>query len=165
MFKTRALAAALSAIPLSALVLGSTATTAAAKDPEIVIKVTKVRALDRADEMSDGDFFARATIDGEKVETTPVKQDGSIAPDWVLSKKVKPGVVKVKLQIIDKDLTEDDPVDINRIDNKRDLDFTVNTKKCRIEGFSTTYKCGAKITRAGKEKKSAEVEFIVMVKK
>jgi hypothetical protein len=165
MSKFRALAFALAALPLSTLVLSSTATTAAAKDPELIIKVTNVRALDRADELSDGDFFARVTINGEKLESPVVKQEGAIKPDWVLSKKVKAGVVKVKFEIIDKDLSVDDPIDINRVDNKRDLDFTVNTKTCRVLDFSPTYKCGAKITRAGKENKKAEVTFVVTVKK
>lgn len=165
MSKFRALACALAAFPLSTFVLGTTATTAAAKDPEVIIKVTNVRALDRADEFSDGDFFARVTINGEKLESPVVKQEGSIKPDWILSKKVKAGVVKVKFEIIDKDLSVDDPIDINRVDNKRDLDFTVNTKTRKIEGFSQTFKTGAKITRAGKEKKAAEVTFIVTVKK
>jgi hypothetical protein len=165
MSKFRALACALAAFPLSALVLGSTVSSAAAKDPEVIIKVTNVRALDRADEMSDGDFFARVTINGEKVESPVVKQEGNIKPDWVLSKKVKAGVVKVDFQIIDKDLADDDPIDVNRVDNKRNLEFTVNTRNCRIDGFATRFKCGQKITRAGKEKKAAEVTFIVTVKK
>lgn len=165
MSKFRALACALTALPLSALILGSTVTSAAAKDPEVIIKVTNVRALDRADEMSDGDFFARVTINGEKIESPVVKQEGNIKPDWILAKKVKAGVVKVDFQIIDKDLADDDPVDVNRVDNKRNLEFTVNTRNCRIDGFSSRFKCGQKITRAGKEKKAAEVTFIVMVKK
>ena len=165
MSKFRALACALAAFPLSAVILGSTVSSAAAKDPEVIIKVTNVRALDRADEFSDGDFFARVTINGEKLESPVVKQEGSIKPDWILSKKVKAGVVNVKFEIIDKDLSVDDPIDINRVDNKRDLEFTVNTKTCRIGGFATSFKCGAKINRAGKEKKAADVTFIVTVKK
>lgn len=165
MSKFRAAACAIAAFPLAAIVLGATPTTAAAQDHEVTVKVTKVRAIDRADEFSDGDFFARVTIDGEKLESPVVKQEGSIRPDWVLSKKVKPGVIKVKFEIIDKDLSVDDPIDVNRIDNKRDLDFTVNTRTCRIEGFATTYRCGSTIVRAGKEKKAAEVAFTVTVKK
>jgi hypothetical protein len=165
MSKFRALVCALAALPLSTLALGTTATTAAAKDPEVIIKVTRLRALDQADAFSKGDFYAKVTINGEAVSTPPVKQEQSITPDWIVSKKVKAGVVKVNLAVFDKDVSVDDPIDINRVDNKRDLDFTVNTKTCKIEGFSSTYKCGAKITRAGKEKKDAEVTFIVTVKK
>jgi hypothetical protein len=165
MSKFRALVCALAALPLSTLALGTTATTAAAKDPEVIIKVTRLRALDQADAFSKGDFYAKVTINGEAVSTPPVKQEQSITPDWIVSKKVKAGVVKVNLAVFDKDVSVDDPIDINRLDNKRDLDFTVNTKTCKIEGFSSTYKCGAKITRAGKEKKDAEVTFIVTVKK
>jgi hypothetical protein len=157
--------ATVTALALSTLALGGTATIAAAKDPELIIKITRVRALDQPDAFSKGDFYAKATINGETITTPPVKQEMSITPDWILTRKVKPGIVNVKLAVFDKDMSVDDPIDINRIDNKRDLDFTVNTKTCKVEGFSSTYKCGAKITRAGKEKKAAEITFIVMVKK
>ena len=157
--------AIVSALTLSTVALGGTATIAAAKDPEVIIKITRVRALDQPDAFSKGDFYAKATINGETIATKPVKQETSITPVWVISKKLKPGTVNVKLAVFDKDVSVDDPIDINRIDNKRDIDFTVNTKTCKIEGFSSTYKCGAKITRAGKEKKGAEITFIVMVKK
>jgi hypothetical protein len=165
MSKFRALACALATLPLSTIALGTTATTAAAKDPEVIIKITRVRALDQADAFSKGDFYAKATIGGETVTSPTVKQETSITPDWVLSKKAKAGVVKVNLAVFDKDVSVDDPIDINRVDNKRDIDFTVNTKTCKIEGFSSSYKCGSKIVRAGKEKKEAEVTFIVTVKK
>lgn len=157
--------AIVSALALSTVALGATATIAAAKDQELILKITRVRALDQPDAFSKGDFYAKVTINGETIATKPVKQETSITPDWVVSKKVKPGIVNVKLAVFDKDMSVDDPIDINRIDNKRDIDFTVNTKTCKVEGFSSTYKCGAKITRAGKEKKAAEVTFIVMVKK
>jgi hypothetical protein len=153
------------ALALSTLALGSTATIAAAKDPELIIKITRVRALDQPDAFSKGDFYAKATINGETITTPPVKQEMSITPDWIITRKVKPGTVNVKLAVFDKDISVDDPIDINRIDNKRDLDFTVNTKNCKVGGFASTYKCGAKITRGGKEQKSAEITFIVMVKK
>jgi hypothetical protein len=165
MSKFRALACALATFPLSTFALGTTATTAAAKDPEVIIKITRVRALDQADAFSKGDFYARVTINGETLKSPVVKQEASVTPDWILSKKVKAGIVKVNLAVMDKDVSVDDPIDINRVDNKRDLDFTINTKTCKVEGFSSTYKCGQKITRAGKEKKEAEVTFIVMVKK
>ncbi len=165
MSKFRALACAIAALPLSILALGTTATTAAAKDPEVIIKITRVRALDQADAFSKGDFYAKVNIGGETISTPPVKQESSINPNWVVSRKVKAGVVKVNIGVFDKDVSVDDPIDINRVDNKKDLDFTINTKTCKIEGFSSTYKCGAKISRAGKEKKAAEITFIVTVKK
>jgi hypothetical protein len=165
MSKVRVLSYALALLPLATLALGTAATSAAAADPEVSIKITKVRALDRADEFSDGDYFARVTIDGETFQTEPVKQEGSIKPNWAFKKKVKAGEVKVKLEIIDKDLSADDPIDINRVDAKRDLDFTVNTKTGRLGGFSSPYKVGTTVTRAGKEKKAAEVSFVVTVKK
>jgi hypothetical protein len=137
---------------------------ALAQSHEITVAITSVKALDKVDELSGGDFFARITIDGS-TETTPVVKDANFKPNWKATKAVSAGEHKVKIELIDKDLTEDDPVDINRLDNKRDLDFTVNTKTCRIEGFSSTVKCGATITRAGKEKKKAEISFKVTVKK
>jgi hypothetical protein len=45
------------------------------------------------------------------------------------------------------------------------LDFTIDTNKCVIEGFSQEYKCGATITRGGVENKKADISFKVTVKK
>ena len=163
--RTAALAAALALIPAS-YVLPVEAQTKAAANREITITVTRVKPLDKADELSDGDFFARATIDGvPSVIEKPTSVKGAFKPNWKLSHKVADGTIKVKLELIDKDVTADDPVDINKVTNKRDLDFTVNTKTCKIEGFSQTYKCGSVISRTGTETKKAEISFTVSVKK
>ena len=70
----------------------------------------------------------------------------------------------MKLEIFDKDIGKgDDKIDINRIGEKRDLDFTVNTRRCRIEGFSERYRCGDPIRREGSESKKAAIEFYVDV--
>jgi hypothetical protein len=151
---------AAAALALSAFAAAPSAALAA----EVTVSVTKVSAIDKADEFSKGDFYARVTIDGETQSTQPIKQQNVDKPDWKISKKVKGGDVKVTLEILDKDVAQDDLIDINRVDNKRSLDFTVSTKSCRISGFSSSYKCGATITRAGKEKKAAEVSFKVNVK-
>ncbi|MDO9381375.1 MAG: hypothetical protein Q7T86_00780 [Hyphomicrobiaceae bacterium] len=131
---------------------------------EITVSVTSVNGLDKVDELSGGDYFARVTIDGD-AQSTPVVKDKSFKPDWKIKKSVSGGEHKLKLELIDKDLSEDDPVDINRLDNKRDLEFTVDTKSCKIEGFSSTQRCGSTITRAGKENKRAEISFKITVKK
>lgn len=131
---------------------------------EITITVLSVKALDKADELSGGDFFVRATIAGETFET-PVVSKPSFSPAWKLSKKVAAGSQSVKFALIDKDVSVDDPVDINRVANKRDLDFTVDVKSCKISGFAQNYKCGSKIKRAGLENKKAEITFSVAVSK
>ena len=143
------------------------APTEAAAQPthEITVTVTKFRALDRADDLSNGDFFARLTIDGQSVTSPVLDAKAEVKPDWKLSKSVPPGVHKVKLELIDKDVSVDDPIDINKVDKKRDLEFQIDTKSCRIEGFSETYKCGATITRSGGEEKKATISFTVNVKK
>jgi hypothetical protein len=139
---------------------------AAQKSHEITVTVTRFKALDRADELSQGDYFARATINGKAKTTDVISDKKEVSPkNWVLSTSVPPGVHKVKLELIDKDLSVDDPIDINRVANKRDLDFTVDTNSCRIEGFSQEYKCGATITRGGTENKKADISFKVTVKK
>ncbi len=136
----------------------------AASEREVTVTVLSVRAIDKVDEFSKGDFYARVTIDGETMKTNPIRQANIDKPDWKLSKKVKPGVINVKLEILDKDIAKDDPIDINRVDSKRDLDFSVSTKTCRVSGFASSYKCGSSITRQGGEKKAAEVTFKVDVK-
>lgn len=137
---------------------------AAQSESEIVVSITRVKVLDKVDEMSGADLYAKVTIDGTTQETKIVKQE-SFSPDWVVSKKVKAGEHKVTVELIDKDLSVDDPVDINRLPNRRPIEFTVNTKTCKIEGFSSTYKCGNAIKRTGAETKKAEITFNVKVKK
>lgn len=131
---------------------------------EISITVISVKGLDKADELSGGDYFARVTIDGD-AQITPTVKDVSFKPDWKIKKSVKKGEHDVKLELIDKDVAEDDPIDINRLDNKRALDFKVDTRSCKIEGFSSSYRCGKAITRTGGENKKAEIVFKVTVKK
>ncbi|AHB50265.1 hypothetical protein W911_12635 [Hyphomicrobium nitrativorans NL23] len=157
--------AGFAAIAWAAAALQPTEAGAQAAKHEITVTVTRFKALDRADELSAGDFFARVTIDGASQQTAVISDKAEVKPDWKLSKEVKPGVHKVKLELIDKDVSVDDPIDINRLPNKRDLDFTVDTRSCKLDGFAQSYKCGATITRAGTERKKAEISFKVDVKK
>ena len=139
---------------------------AAQKTHEVTVTVTRFKALDRADELSQGDFFARVTINGKAKSTDVVSDKAEVHPkNWELSTSVPPGVHNVKLELIDKDLSVDDPIDINRVAKKRDIDFTIDTNSCRIEGFQQEYKCGATITRSGTENKKADISFKVTVKK
>ena len=131
---------------------------------EIVITVTKFHALDRADELSSGDFFARMRINGKAAFSPVLTGETVFTPNWKLTLPAKSGKNDVNLSLIDKDVSVDDPIDINRIGNKRDLAFTVNPKPCRIEGFAQTYKCGQTITREGSETKKASISFTVEVK-
>jgi hypothetical protein len=135
----------------------------------ITVKIDQIRPLDKFDELSRGDLFARVTIAGETT-TTPVKRQTSargvtINTDWVIRRDVAPGAHPIKIELIDKDLSEDDIIDINRIDSRRVLEFTVDTQRCRVEGFATAYRCKSRINRAGREKKAAEVFFTIDVKK
>lgn len=163
--RTCAGAATIAALAWGVFALQATEVGAQAAKHEITVTVTRFKALDRADELSAGDFFARVTIDGEKLTTPVISDRAEVQPDWKLSKTVSPGVHKVKLELIDKDVSVDDPIDINRLGNKRDLDFTVDTRSCKIDGFAQSYKCGATITRRGGERKMAEISFKVDVKK
>jgi hypothetical protein len=149
-----------SAVAGSAIAVTATGASAA----EIVITVTKFHALDRADELSSGDFFARMKIGGKAAFSPTITGEQVFTPDWKLTLPAKKGKNEVNLSLIDKDLTVDDAIDINRVAGKRDLDFTVNTKTCRIEGFAESYKCGDVITREGSETKKASISFKVEVK-
>lgn len=154
---------------LFAAAVGLAATGNAAPVHSITVKIDQIRPLDKFDELSRGDLFARVTIAGETT-TTPVKKQTSargvtINTDWVIRRDVAPGAHPIKIELIDKDLSEDDIIDINRLDNRRVLEFTVDTQKCRVEGFATTYRCKSRINRSGREKKAAEVFFTIDVKK
>lgn len=132
---------------------------------EIVVTVKKFHALDKADELSAGDFFARLRINAKAAFSPELTGQSEFTPNWKLTLPAKSGKNDVNLSLIDKDVSVDDPIDINRLPNKRDLDFTVDTRSCRIEGFAETYKCGQTITRAGEEKKKASISFTVDVTK
>ena len=144
--------------------MGVSIAAAPAMADEITITIDRVRAVDRADVLSKPDFLARVTIAGETFVTKPVLNSTDIKPGWSFTKSVPAGTHKVKVEILDKDITKNDVEDINRVDNKRDLDFTVSTRPCRIREISNA-SCGVAIVRAGKEKKAAEITFTVKAKK
>ena len=157
---------------VAALALGIAGSMAAApaafaRDVELVITISQITALDPADVWLAGpdDFYARVTIDGQQF-TTPIKrQQNQATPNWKVSKVVSSRKTKVRLEIFDKDIGKaDDKIDINRVTSpKRDLDFTVDTRRCRVLEFSDPFRCGDSIRRAGNEPKKAEVVFNVDV--
>lgn len=135
---------------------------------EIVVTIESVRALDRIDLGPGGkaDFFAVVTIDGKSVKSPVIRRAESIKPNWRLAIPVNPGTHDVKLELYDQDvLSKPDPIDINRLPNKRDLDFRVNTRSCTITGFAQEYDCRRVITRGGDQKKAAEISFHVNVRR
>ncbi len=135
---------------------------------EISVTVEHVRALDKIDLGPGGkaDFFAVLTIDGKSVKSPVIKRAEDIRPNWVLSLPVGRGTFDVKLEIYDQDVvSKPDPIDINRLPGKRDLDFRVDTRNCTVSGFSQDYNCRRTITRAGDEKKQAEISFKVDVRR
>lgn len=151
-----------------ALALGAcfaAASSASARDDEVTVNIAQVRALDKADAFLSDDLYARVTIAGEMFKTQRIAQTNDIIPNWKISKVVPRGVHDVKVEIFDKDVfSPDDEIDINRLPNKRDLDFRVDTRRCRIEGFANRYRCNQQIRRAGDERKKAEIVFYVTVR-
>jgi hypothetical protein len=143
---------------------GTAALPAAIQAAEIIITVTDVKAIDAADVFSRPDFFARVTIAGETFSTKVVRNQADIKPNWTVRKTVPRGTHDVKLALFDKDLTKNEAIDINTRDNKRDLDFRVNTRNCRVLDLSGVDQgCRVSITRAGKEKKAAQIGFTVEI--
>lgn len=152
-----ALAAVMAALPFAA------AMPTTARADVIVISIGQVQALDKIDALSKADFLARVTIAGETFVTPVIRNQDNIYPNWSVRKTVAPGIYDIKLEILDKDVTKNDYVDINARDNKRDLDFQVDTRRCRVLGFAQPYRCGSPIARRGNERKKAEVTFAVDV--
>ena len=148
---------------LAAAGLFATAMPVLAQAADVTIRITHVKALDVIDNASPADFLAVISVGGEKPCTTPlIKDQNEIRPkDWVCTFKVPAGIHDVKVRLADKDVAVSDPVDINRLPGKRDLDFKINTQTCVISGFAQTYTCGARITRSGDEKKKAQITFVV----
>lgn len=158
-------AAAMATIPLLTVDPAAAQSQKQVAEHEITVTITRVKAIDAIDTFSRGDFFARVTIDGAVQSVPPVRQQSEITPNWTISKKVPPGRSTIKLEILDKDLTKDELIDINTLPDKRHQDFTINTRSCLISGFAGSPRCGTAIVRAGRERKSAEVTFTVTVKK
>ena len=130
----------------------------------VTVTIKSVRAVDKADIFGRADFYARVTIGGETSSTPVARQRNNIRPNWKISTRVPRGKHAIKIQMFDKDPGKpDDPIDINRVDNKRDLDFEINTANCRVLGFADSYSCGDTIVRAGGERKKAEIQFTVTV--
>ncbi len=160
---TQARRALFAALALAAAPAALT-TSAEARDYEIVITISQLTALDAADVWLAGpdDFYARVTIDGEVFSTRIKRQQNVAQPNWKISKVVSNRKVDVRLEIYDKDIGKpDDKIDINRITPKRDLDFVVDTRRCRVEGFADSFRCGDEIRRQGNEDKKAEIVFYV----
>jgi hypothetical protein len=156
------------ALAVPAMLTTSVAAQPAKKGPvehEVVITIEQLKALDRMDVFSRADFFARVTIGGAAQSTPTARQVENLRPNWQIVKRVPAGVTDVKVEVFDKDVTKADPVDVNRVANKRDLDFKVNTRSCRVSGFAQSYRCGQSISRAGGENKKAELTFKVTVNK
>lgn len=134
------------------------------REVEVQLTIHRLIALDRGDWWSSEDFFARVTIGGQAFKTDRIRQTNDVIPNWRFNAIVPNERTDIKIEIFDKDLMQDDPIDINRIDPKRDLDFVVNPRTCRLEGFSSAYRCRQIVTRAGNERKRAEMEFSVDVR-
>lgn len=159
---------AIACAPLAfSLVLGTPAS-AGSPTHQIVLNLQEVKALDKFDELSLGDIFARVTIAGATQSTPILKQEAAVGqvlkPNWQIIQNVGPGVHPVKVELIDKDLSQDDVIDINRLPKRRVLEFTIDTRRCRIEGFASDFNCKSPINRAGKEAKAAEITFTVDAK-
>jgi C2 domain len=151
----------MTALSIGAALAASPNALAQASSRDVTVTITSVKAIDKLDVFSRADFYARVTINGQMQATQRVRQQNEIRPDWKITARVPSGRHNIKLEILDKDVTVDEPIDINKVANKRDLDFTIDTRSCRIGGFSSSYRCGNPITRAGTERKSAEVTFSV----
>jgi hypothetical protein len=162
-FKSAFKAAALSVLAAPVL-LGGLAPTAATAD-EIAVTIERVRGVGQADALSKSDFYARVTIAGQTFQTDLVRNQNDARPNWVIKKDVPSGVHDVKVEILDKDLTKSETIDITRTAGKRDLDFKVRTRRCNISGFSPSPACGQPIVRAGNEGKAAEITFSVNTKR
>ena len=155
---------------IAAIAVIATAVTAQAQGygngrHEVTVTISKVRALDKMDAFSKGDFYARVSIAGVPQETKPVRQQNDISPNWTITSVVPAGNTPITVEILDKDLTKSEPIDINRVENKRALDLSVNTRNCSISGLSGISRCRQTIVRAGTERKKAEITFSVDVRR
>ena len=118
---------AIGCAPLAAALALGTPAWAGSPTHQIVLNVQQVKALDKFDELSLGDIYARITIAGTAQSTPILKQEAAVGQvlklNWQIIQNVGPGVHPVKVELIDKDLSQDDVIDINRLPNRRVLEF------------------------------------------
>ena len=128
---------------------------------EVIVTIERVKGVGSGDQLSKSDFFANVTIGGQTTTTDVVRNQNDASPNWQVRRTVPRGTHDIKIEIRDKDLTKTELIDITRTAGKRDLEFKVNTRGCRVLGFAEGYRCGQRIVRAGNEGKAAEVTFKV----
>lgn len=82
------------------------------------------------------DFYAQIWIAGKMYQTKVFSADDG-RPYWRFSIPVRSRLVRIRIKLLDDDGAlerKDDYVDINRRYNKKDLNFTYDTRRGRIRG-------------------------------
>lgn len=158
----RSIKAAIAAVVMLGAV-PAVATTASAA--EVTVTIERVNGRGPGDLWSRSDFFARVTIDGVTTTTDVVRNQNNATPNWTITREVRRGIHDIKIEILDKDVTKQESIDITRTPSKKDLDFRANTRTCSVLGFAEGYRCGQSIVREGDEGKSAEITFRVDMKR
>jgi hypothetical protein len=134
---------------------------ALAQTVQISVRIEKIVALDVANWTSPADFFARISIDGKSIQTPVVLNQNDISPNWEYREiAVGGGVRRIRIEVLDEDVTFNDPIDVNPQAGKRELDLTIDTSAlpCVVAG-DVTGSCNSSIISAGSESGRASLQF------
>ncbi len=153
---------------LQATSLSQTTTTT---HKEVRVIVESVDALDDMDgPASSPDMYASVSINGRPSDNKiwRIEDQRNISPNWQFFEIVEnsQGEIKIVLSIYDEDgflRGDDELVDIAS-NAERELNLTVNTNTCAVEGDGVIGNCGATLVSQGAEDDRAAIKFRVEVK-
>lgn len=128
---------------LGALVtlLGLSGTGEAQRTRYVTVRISRVAQIDNLDKVDsitadDADFYAQITINGRTKRTPTIHKDDSRV-NWTFRAPYTGRSVSVRIKLVDDDgglEQNDDFVDINPRDGKKDLHMTYNPRNGRITG-------------------------------
>jgi hypothetical protein len=136
-------------------------------DDEVTVTIQRVEQLECVDETlwwcgSEGDFYARVTIDGASFESSPIDDDADISPNWTFRSTVSTGTIPIRIEIWDSDgflRFGDDHVDITS-GSGRNLELSLNLSACTVSG-GVSGSCGVTLISSGTSDDRARVRFRV----
>ena len=155
-----------SSIAVLAMTTAFVIPSASAQTVQITVRIERIVALDPADYGGPADFFARLTIDGVQYQTPIIWENNDISPNWEYPHLVSgAGVRRIGIEVLDKDFSYDDLIDVSPVVGKRTLDLIINTSAlpCRVTG-DVAGRCDSSLTTEGAELGRASLRFSINAK-
>jgi len=136
---------------------------------ELTVVIDKVLQLEGHGALDDPDYFVKVDIgglwfmnEGDQQDTGSVEAGGTIEPGWAFARNVGlTGLVPVVIQLWDDDSTSYDHSDIDPVEDRRDLDLTIDLANGAISG-DLTGTCGVTLTSYGQDDDRSQIWFRIL---